>query len=223
MRRAPNLLDDGVQAFRGATSRASDGRATRARVLAAAGRRQGASRDVRRLGLGVVAAILIVLSGAAAWTAVSHWRATTRVTAETEVAASRPPSVAKAAPAAPPAVEVPSAATAPSAADGSEEERLYGRAHEAHFGGREPRAALAAWNLYLRRYPRGAFAPEARYNRALALLRLGRVEAAVAALRPFAAGAFGAYRRDEATALIAAVPPRPSGRLAADADDGSRR
>ena len=75
MKGEPNVLDEGVRAFRGETARASDGRATRARVLAAAGQRQIASRDVRRFGLGVVAAILVVLSGAAAWTAVGRWRA----------------------------------------------------------------------------------------------------------------------------------------------------
>jgi hypothetical protein len=38
----------------------------------------------------------------------------------------------------------------------------------------------------------------ARYNRAIALARAGRKREAIAALRPFAAGEYGGYRRDEA-------------------------
>lgn len=206
-----DVLDDGVRAFRGATALPTDGRATRSRVLAAAGRGQSVTGHVRRTSVGVAAAIIIVLSGAAAWTAVGRWRAGTATSNEAKpVSASRtavgesPRAAATESVVAAPARAVP----ASSAPDAPDEERVYARAHEAHFVGSDPAAALAAWNLYLRRYPRGVFIPEARYNRALTFLRLGRVEAAVAALRPFAAGAFGAYRRDEAITLLAAIETR---------------
>ena len=43
---------------------------------------------------------------------------------------------------------------------------------------------------------------EARYNRALCLVRLGRAAEARAALQPFADGTLAHYRADEARALV---------------------
>ena len=63
-------------------------------------------------------------------------------------------------------------------------------------------AALAAWDEYLRENPMGRFVPEARWGRAAALVRLGRNAEARDALVPFARGDLGAYRRDEAKALL---------------------
>ena len=77
----------------------------------------------------------------------------------------------------------------------------YGHAHAAHFEADDPRRALALWEAYLRDYPDGAFVPEARFNRALCLVRLGRHVEARAALRPFIDGAYGGYRRREAETL----------------------
>jgi hypothetical protein len=79
---------------------------------------------------------------------------------------------------------------------------LYQNAHRAHFVDKDAGAALAAWNDYLRQMPRGRFAVEASYNRALCLVRLGRSAQAREALLPFARGAFGNYRRTEAAALV---------------------
>jgi len=62
--------------------------------------------------------------------------------------------------------------------------------------------ALTAWDAYLAAAPRGQLAPEARYNRALSLVRLGRIAEARAALAPFANGPAGGYRRAEAAALL---------------------
>lgn len=83
-------------------------------------------------------------------------------------------------------------------------EVLYRRAHELHFHGGDPAATLAAWDAYLAAEPDGRFAVEARYNRALVLVRLGRYAAARAALAPFARGevAPAGYRQSEAEQLV---------------------
>jgi hypothetical protein len=94
----------------------------------------------------------------------------------------------------------------PDAAD--PEASLYAAAHRAHFVAHDPAAALGYWDAYLARYPQGRFAPEARYNRALALVRLGRRQEAAAALAPFASGAYGDYRRSEARELLDALGER---------------
>jgi RNA polymerase sigma-70 factor, ECF subfamily len=79
---------------------------------------------------------------------------------------------------------------------------LYEAAHEAHFVTRDPARALAAWDAYLATYPSGRFAPEAKYNRGISLLRLGRKDEAREALAPFADGAHGDYRKREAKRLL---------------------
>jgi TolA-binding protein len=83
-------------------------------------------------------------------------------------------------------------------------EVLYRKAHELHFHGDDYAAALAAWDDYLATEPSGRFAIEARYNRALCLVRLGRLAEARDALDPFARGEVqpAGYRRDEAKALV---------------------
>ncbi len=105
------------------------------------------------------------------------------------------------------------ARAAPSASASSRAERddptlaLYRAAHAAHFVDHDPARALAAWDAYLRAAPHGQFAPEARYNRALSLVRLGRDQEARSALEPFANGAYGAYRKSEASALLERLGP----------------
>jgi len=84
---------------------------------------------------------------------------------------------------------------------------LYRVAHAAHFVDRDPARALAAWDAYLSAAPNGQFAPEARYNRALSLVRLGRRQEARSALEPFANGAYGDYRKAEASALLERFAP----------------
>jgi len=120
-------------------------------------------------------------------------------------------------PAAPPAPSAEPTASTPSAAHApaphperpapephvpSAEDTLYAAAHAAHFDDRDAPRALAAWDAYLAKAPAGRFAPEARYNRALCLVRLGRTSEAKAALAPFADGTMGGYRRSEATKLL---------------------
>ncbi len=125
---------------------------------------------------------------------------------------SEPPSAAPAP--APQAVAAPSAravepASAPSvsakpassAAFADRDGDLYRLAHEAHFTSHDYSRALAGWEAYLHAAPSGRMATEARFNRALCLLRLGREEEAKRALQPFALGVFG-YRQSEAQALL---------------------
>jgi hypothetical protein len=88
------------------------------------------------------------------------------------------------------------------------EHELYRAAHHAHFVAQDPAAALTAWDAYLAGAPTGRFAIEARYNRALCLVRLGRTDAARTALTPFADGAFGDYRQREAVELLRALTDR---------------
>lgn len=88
-----------------------------------------------------------------------------------------------------------------------EPEELYRAAHRSHFVDRDPAAALTAWDRYLQAAPRGALVLEARYNRALALARLGRNVEAVSALEPFARGEYGPYRQAEARALVDKLTP----------------
>ncbi len=82
---------------------------------------------------------------------------------------------------------------------------LYNRAHQLHFVARDPAAALAAWDAYLAQAPSTTLLPEAKYNRALCLVRLRREADAIEALTPFANGSFGNYRKREAAALLQAL------------------
>lgn len=86
---------------------------------------------------------------------------------------------------------------------------LYRKAHRAHFGGGDPGEALARWEEYLARAKGDRFGPEAAFNRAICLVRLGRTAAARDALTPFAAGHYGSYRRHEAQRLLAALSGTP--------------
>jgi hypothetical protein len=101
----------------------------------------------------------------------------------------------------PPKIEV---APAPEPAPVAPVEALYRKAHELHFHGGDHAEALAAWDAYLAAEPSGRFAVEARYNRALLLVRLGRFAEARTALEPFARGSVepAGYRQREATMLI---------------------
>ncbi len=80
---------------------------------------------------------------------------------------------------------------------------LYRVAHAAQFADKNPSAALAAWDRYLAAAgPSGRMALEARYNRAITLVRLGRKVEAREALEPFARGEYGGYRREDAARLV---------------------
>jgi hypothetical protein len=85
----------------------------------------------------------------------------------------------------------------------------YLRAHRAQFVARDYEAALRAWDDYLSHPHSGSFELEARYNRAIALAQLGRIAEAREALRPFASGEHGEYRRRDATSLLGILPEQP--------------
>lgn len=89
-------------------------------------------------------------------------------------------------------------------------DELYREAHGAHFERRDYGAALAAWDRYLSAAgPGHRWVVEARFNRGVALFRLGQKEAARRALRPFAEGEYGSYRREEAARLLEALRAKP--------------
>jgi len=99
----------------------------------------------------------------------------------------------------------PSGAAAALHSPSTAEQSVYEAAHHAHFRERDPSAALRGWDAYLATYPEGRFAVEARYNRAISLVRLGRRGEAREALAPFATGTYGGYRRAEARGLLDAM------------------
>ncbi|MFN7700438.1 MAG: hypothetical protein ACK5U8_21260 [Deltaproteobacteria bacterium] len=111
-------------------------------------------------------------------------------------------------PATPASLEpAPTAPIATGVEDTSErDERLaYQRAHTLQFDAHDHAAAIAAYDRYLARYPRGRFATEAAYHRAVSLAHAGRRAEAIRALAPFARGARGSYRQDGAAELMRAL------------------
>jgi hypothetical protein len=112
-------------------------------------------------------------------------------------------------PPAPKATRPPAPIAAPAAPkDDAETTALaaYERAHRLHFVDRNYAAAVGAWDDYLRAAPGGRLSAEARYNRALALVHLGREAEAKEALLPFSRGEVaGGYKKDEARALVQAL------------------
>ncbi len=99
---------------------------------------------------------------------------------------------------------------APLIATETEIRALYRAAHHAQFAGGDPAQTLALWDRYLAAAPNGSLSPEAKYNRAITLVRLGRKAEAASALEPFARGDYGAYRQNEANALLSALRPAPA-------------
>lgn len=104
-----------------------------------------------------------------------------------------------------PAEAAPAPSTPPKAAAPEPAElALFRRAQALHLQ-HDPRA-IDAWDAFLRVAGASALAPEARYNRALGLVRASRFGEARKALRPFAEGKYGSYRKQEASSLLARLP-----------------
>jgi hypothetical protein len=81
----------------------------------------------------------------------------------------------------------------------------YRAAHRTHFDSGDAKAALSAWDSYLSEFPDGSFVDDARFNRALCLIRLGQLAAARAALSAFANAPAGSYRQVEAESLLSGL------------------
>jgi len=221
-----DLLRAATRALREETAEPSGGgEFTRARVMASL--HQGKVR--RRTRLAFILPIAACLAAGTAWgTATGRLPQAFRVLREVVYPTAKPPEPkpaprsAKPAPAPAvaeaPAPVVPEAAPAPvelvpspalkpapstssSAAFRDADGDLYRLAHDAHFASHDYARALSAWEAYLKAAPGGRLATEARYNRAICLLRLGRDAEARQALEPFAAGKLG-YRQSEAQKLL---------------------
>jgi TolA-binding protein len=205
MKREPISFETTVRAFRDLTATPADGAATRTRVLARAERSAAQRVSLPRTSLAVAAALVAFSSASAAFTigAARRWRAPAAVALATE---STP--TAAVAFGGQPLRRIPFAADDSGASpdrastEAAAEARAYGHAHRAHFVDDAPARALPAWDDYLAAFPRGVFAPEARYNRALCLVRLGRLTEAAGALRAFARETPAGYRRADARLLL---------------------
>jgi tetratricopeptide (TPR) repeat protein len=212
MRRQPEPFAVAVRAFKEMTAVPDDAAATRARVLAAADRGARTHGTPRRIAGPTVIAILVICSASVAGTTLAQrWRRPAAVAIDetplSGAAFGSSSHTVRPAVVIPPVV--PALYDAPGSGPSDAEADAYGRAHRAHFDQRAPERALAAWDDYLRLYPRGAFAPEARFNRAICLVRLRRFAQAERALRPFADGRLDGYRRAEAEQLLAWLRDRP--------------
>ena len=201
MRRLPPSFDATVSAFRDLTAVQAEGAATRARVLARAEREARRRSLLRRTATPFAIALAILFSGAMLTAAGLSWRAPAAVRISPAedppargVRTARPLRIVPVLPA--------DGAPPPQPVQRDEERIAYERAHRAHFFSDAPARALAEWDEYLAAHPHGTFAPEARYNRALCLVRLGKFVAAAEALHPFAAGRLDGYRRREACLLL---------------------
>lgn len=62
--------------------------------------------------------------------------------------------------------------------------------------------AVPAWDAYLAQAGSSPLAVDARFSRAICLVRLGRADDARSALAPFARGESGSYRQSEAQSLL---------------------
>ena len=180
-------------------------RATRARVLARAEREARRRSLLRRIAAPLAIVLAILLSGAAL-TAAGHPLARARrrprsPTRDGGAAGHRPRGATPTRTVPVLARRIPSLADTGDRAAG---ERLaYERAHRAHFFARRARRRAGRLGRSTSPpIPRGTFAPEARYNRALCLVRLRGSPPRPRALRPFATGRFGGYRRHEACLLL---------------------
>jgi hypothetical protein len=214
-------LDQHISALRDVAGDGDDGAladATRLRVR----RSLDEDHGIRRQLISAAAALAILLGGTVSWAIVTGnltklWtvvRQRATISAEQELPTPEPRAAPVLHAVVPPPmpermmIEAPVAEPADVTVDPPRVvepvEVLYRRAHDLHFHGNDYAAALAAWDAYLAVEPAGRFSVEARYNRALCLIRVGRMLEARAALLPFAHDEVEpqGYRHDEATELV---------------------
>jgi hypothetical protein len=204
-------LDEHVAALRDLGDESADGSSTRLRVRRSLERGDGVRRKVS---WGAAGGVLLVAS--VSWGFATGHLAPRPAIVRPPAALIEPerepePEPARIVIAAP--IVVPVAAPAPKlavvAAPSPPPSRLYAKAHELYFHDADYAAALAAFDDYLAREPDGQFVSEARYNRGLCLVRLGRLADAKVALQPFAEGSvLSGYRQQEAAMLIEKIDRR---------------
>jgi len=215
MRRQPETFAAAVRAFKEMTAASDDAAATRARVLAAADRGARPHGTPRRIAVPTAIAVLVICSASVAGTTLAQrWRRPEVVAIEeTPLSGAKFGAFESSTRARGTSIVIPPIAPAlddaPAPGPSDAEAGAYGRAHRAHFDESAPERALAAWDDYLRLYPQGTFEPEARFNRAICLVRLRRFAQAERALRSFADGRFSNYRRAEAEQLLTWLHDRP--------------
>lgn len=219
-------LDDALRALREEHDGKSDAApATRRKILLAASTRRRRRVVFLKLAWPIAAVLAVSTAWAAGSGRLGRWVDALRSDEHAEHADVSPPPVPRPSVVAPPpapveTVEPEKVEESPPAPPSSvkiapkpidrdaaldAEDGLYREAHEAHFTKKDPQTALVAWDAYLAKYPNGRFAPEAKYNRALSLVRLGRNDEAKEALRPFAEGKYGGYRQRDAEKLLGAL------------------
>jgi len=81
---------------------------------------------------------------------------------------------------------------------------IYQSAHRSQFRASDCNAAVQGYAEYLNVAPSGSFAVDARYNRAVCLIKLGRTSEALTILKPFSEGRYGSYRQKRAGKLLEA-------------------
>jgi TolA-binding protein len=223
-------LDDHVRALRelGGDGAGDDGSATRLRVLRSLERGHAMTRHAS-----VVAALVVLLVATASWGFATGriqklWQHEPAAPSPPPAAAAPdpppPPAPAIARPQPAPAPPAPAPAPAPESprslppahlepvATPAPPSQRYAHAHALYFHDGDYVAALDAFDDYLAAEPHGEFVAEARYNRALCLVRLGRLDEAKIALQPFADGTvLAGYRRTDATTLIEKIDRRLNG------------
>lgn len=119
--------------------------------------------------------------------------------------ADAPPRVQSPAPHATPAAVAPPPRAAPGAPQG---DAAFWAVYRLQFSG-PPQRALQAWDSYLARGPSAELAIEARYHRAVIMLRLGRYAEARPELERFAAGGYAGTHADDARRLLAQLATVP--------------
>jgi len=211
-------FESSVGALRDVTATRGDGEVTRARVLncLAGQKRRRRNYTVALLGVVLLFAVPAISAG---WKYLRRAPdlAGARTHERTRQAVARRPPPYNIQPqsespqlAAPPSV--PSTVSSLAASDSEKhvdvgifEQDSYGRAHVAHFQSHDFKKALRLWTDYVRRYPHGRFLPEAEFNRAVCLVRLGESTAARQALLKLVSSESPDYPKAQAERLLAEI------------------
>jgi hypothetical protein len=228
-------IDVAARALRESTAEPADGRASRDELLSRLVRREQRRRGYKLAG--IVAAFVLVIPAASAglihWrktpsetrrlsfippapvrrviespTNVATGLAKDEVIMKEELSGFAPgPAVSQPSPSRRPGRQS-SMPSAPSLRSMSSELDIYGRAHHLHFHGGSPGAALRAWTGYLEKFPEGHFLPEARFNRAVCLVRVGDMARAREELSRIVKDSRVDYQRAQAARLMAKLDRR---------------